>query len=199
MVTIYLHVAPSPGRHITSISISLKCYHLSSILSTSYFYKFDPHPLVQDDLQRRMLLRGAYGLSPRSLIGCHLLQLTASCWTTEASTSERWQRWSLDWTWIGLDPDCSKFCWIRIGSGLWNSSKFKVWTGIGLSQRKRNVAFLLWKGWIFRIFWTKFGHGLYISRKFLDCVWTWTEFKKIRTGSENTTVCSSLKDGNSGH
>jgi len=32
-----------------------------------------------------------YGLSPRSLIRRHLLQLTASPWTTEASTSERWQ------------------------------------------------------------------------------------------------------------
>jgi len=38
-----------------------------------------------------MLLRGAYGLSLRSLIGRHLLQLTASPWTTEASTRERWQ------------------------------------------------------------------------------------------------------------
>jgi len=26
-VTIYLHVAPSPGRHITSLSISVKFYH----------------------------------------------------------------------------------------------------------------------------------------------------------------------------
>ena len=38
-----------------------------------------------------MLLRGAYGLSPRSFIGRHLLQLTALPWTTEASTRERWQ------------------------------------------------------------------------------------------------------------
>ena len=38
-----------------------------------------------------MLLRGAYGLSPRFLIGHHLLQLTASPWTTEESTRERWQ------------------------------------------------------------------------------------------------------------
>jgi len=28
------------------------------------------------------------------------------------------QRCALDWTWIGLDPDYSKFCWIWIGSGL---------------------------------------------------------------------------------
>jgi len=31
-VTIYLHVAPASGRHITSLSISLKFYHYFSIL-----------------------------------------------------------------------------------------------------------------------------------------------------------------------
>jgi len=31
-VTIYLHVAPNTDRHITSLSINLKFYHLSSIL-----------------------------------------------------------------------------------------------------------------------------------------------------------------------
>jgi len=51
-----LHFAPSPGRHITSLFISLKFYHLSFILLS--VYKFDPYPLVQDDLQLRMLLRG---------------------------------------------------------------------------------------------------------------------------------------------
>ena len=81
---------PSSGRHITFLSIRLKFYHSSSTLQLSVC-KFDPYPLVQDDLQRRMLLRGAYGLSLRSLIGRHLLQLTALPWTTEASTSERWQ------------------------------------------------------------------------------------------------------------
>ena len=35
-VTIYLHVGPSSGRHITSLSISLKFYHLSFILSLSF-------------------------------------------------------------------------------------------------------------------------------------------------------------------
>jgi len=39
-----------------------------------------------------MLLRGAYGLSLRSLIGRHLLQWTASPWTTEASTRKRVKR-----------------------------------------------------------------------------------------------------------
>jgi len=84
-VTIYLHVAPSSGRHINSLSISLKFYYLSFTLLL-LFHKFDPYPLVQDDLQRRVLLRGAYGLSSRSLIGRHLLQLTASPWTAEANT-----------------------------------------------------------------------------------------------------------------
>jgi len=28
------------------------------------------------------------------------------------------QRWALDWTWIGLDPDYDKMCWIWVGSGL---------------------------------------------------------------------------------
>jgi len=26
------------------------------------------------------------------------------------------QRWAFDWTWIGLDQDYSKFCWIWTGS-----------------------------------------------------------------------------------
>jgi len=39
---------------------------------------FDPYPLVQDDLQRRMLVRGAYVLSLMSHIERHLLQLTTS-------------------------------------------------------------------------------------------------------------------------
>jgi len=28
------------------------------------------------------------------------------------------QRWALDWTWIGLDADYSKICWIWIESEL---------------------------------------------------------------------------------
>ena len=35
-VTIYLHVAPSSGRHITSLSISLKFYQLSSTLNSQF-------------------------------------------------------------------------------------------------------------------------------------------------------------------
>jgi len=31
---------------------------------------------------------------------------------------DHYERWALDWTWIGLDPDYSKFCGIWIGSGL---------------------------------------------------------------------------------
>ena len=48
---------------------------------------------------------------------------------------QRWarQRWALYWTWIGLDPGYSKFCWIWIGSGLQISSEFRNWTGFGLS------------------------------------------------------------------
>ena len=87
-VIIYLHVAPSSGRHITSLSISLNFYHFIIYALTLPFLQVR---LLQDDLQRRMLLRGAYGLSPRSLIGRHLLQLAASPWTTEISTNERWQ------------------------------------------------------------------------------------------------------------
>ena len=68
---------------------SIPCLHPSWKGHIS-IYKFDPHRLVQDDLQRRMLLRGAYGLYPRSLIVRHLLQVSASPWTIEASTSERW-------------------------------------------------------------------------------------------------------------
>jgi len=52
-------------------------------------YKFESYPLVQDDLQRSVLLRGAYGISPRSITGRHLLQLIPSPRTTEASA--RWQ------------------------------------------------------------------------------------------------------------
>ena len=89
-MTIYLHVAPSTDRHITSLSINFKFYLTYHPYFNSQFTS-STHPLVQDDLQRRMLLRGAYGLSPRSLIGRHLLQLTASPWTTEARTRERWQ------------------------------------------------------------------------------------------------------------
>ena len=29
---------------------------------------------------------------------------------------EQW--WALDWTWFGLEPDYSKFCWIWIGPGV---------------------------------------------------------------------------------
>ena len=47
-------------RHITSLSKVLSLYH---------FYKSDTYPLVQDDLQQRMLQREDYGLCPRSLIG----------------------------------------------------------------------------------------------------------------------------------
>jgi len=89
-VTIYLHVAPSTDRHITSLCISLKFYHLSSTLKLS-IYKFDPYPLVQDDLHWRMLLRGAYGLSPRTFIGRQMLQFAALPRTAEASTRERWR------------------------------------------------------------------------------------------------------------
>ena len=28
------------------------------------------------------------------------------------------QRWALDWTWIGLNPDYDEFCWFWIRSGL---------------------------------------------------------------------------------
>jgi len=41
--------------------MSLKFYDLSSRLQLS-IYKFNPYPLVQDDLQWRMLQRGAYDL-----------------------------------------------------------------------------------------------------------------------------------------
>ena len=43
------------------------------------------------------------------------------------------QRWALDWTWIGLDPDYSKFCYIWIGSGLEITSKFRIRTWFGLN------------------------------------------------------------------
>jgi len=46
------------------------------------------------------------------------------------ATTER--RWALDWTWIRLDPDYTKFSWIWIESGLWITSKFRIWTGFGL-------------------------------------------------------------------
>jgi len=36
-------------------------------------------------------------------------------------------------TWIALDPDYSKLCWIWIGSGLWITSKFRIRTAFGLS------------------------------------------------------------------
>jgi len=49
------------------------------------------------------------------------------------------QRLTLDWTWIGLDPDYSKFCWVWIGLLL--SSTFKIRNGFGLSQWKTNGAF----------------------------------------------------------
>jgi len=34
--------------------------------------------------------------------------------------------------------------------------------------------------------------GLELSLKFLDCDWTWTEFKKIRTGSRSQNVTVSV-------
>jgi len=36
------------------------------------------------------------------------------------------------WTWIRLDPEYSKFCWIWIGFGLSISSKFRTRTGFEL-------------------------------------------------------------------
>jgi len=35
-----------------------------------------------------------------------------------AGSCQLYQRWALDSTWVGLDPDYSKFYWARIGSGL---------------------------------------------------------------------------------
>ena len=105
---------------------------LSSILQLSV-YKFDPYTLVQDDLQRRMLLRGAYGLSPRFLIGCHLLQLTASPWTTEASTREWWQFGALTnrkATTSNRDPSLTSLCYYKVALSIYRdmwSTIIRLW------------------------------------------------------------------------
>ena len=115
-------------HHITSLSISLKFYHLSSTLLLS-IYKFDPYPLVQDDLQRRVLLRGAYGLSLRSLSGHHLLRVTASPWTIEASTRERWQFGALTnrkATSSTRAPSTSSLCYYYVALSLYRDK----WTTI---------------------------------------------------------------------
>jgi len=34
------------------------------------------------------------------------------------SVKRHHQRWALDWTWVGLDPDYDEFCWFWNGSGM---------------------------------------------------------------------------------
>jgi len=69
----YYSWAPSSDDHLFSCGAISRPPHYFSLLAWSSItflsilwlsiYKFDPFPLVQDDLQRRMLLRGAYDLS----------------------------------------------------------------------------------------------------------------------------------------
>jgi len=84
------------------------------------------------------------------------------------------QRWALDW----LDPGCKML------------HKFRIRTGLGLSQTKNYGNFVI-KKWYFvnclDFIWT----SIFDLLKFLDYVWTWTEFSKFRTGSQNMTVRSS--------
>jgi len=70
------------------------------------------------------------------------------------------QRWALDRASVGLDPDYWKFYWCCIGSGLQNSSKFRIRTGFGLS-------------------WMEKKRGIFVVKRLqfsniLDYIWNWT-------------------------
>jgi len=94
---------------------------------------------------------------------------------------------------IGLDLD-------------WTGSDYKSLQNLGpgpdldwLMEKKWGI--LLRKGCIFPIFLNFIWTWAFHLKNILDCGWTWTEFKKFRTGFglQNLTVCSSLLAGRDEH
>ena len=118
-----------------------------------------------------------------------------------------WQRWALDWTWIGLD-------WT--GSGLWRILLILDWirtianfvkfgldpdckslhnfgTGPALNwvmEKKCGISVV--KRLPFLNFWDLIWSWTYIWNKFWTVVGLGLSFKKVRTGSQSLTVRSSL-------
>ena len=93
-----------------------------------------------------------------------------------------YQRWALDLTWFGLDPDYDEFCWIWIGPGLIffiNLAQDRLWTEI----MENLYNFCCWKAVCYQSFGFYLGldfkllqnFGLWLdldwSLKILDWIW----------------------------